>query len=195
MKKYLWGAVFAVLISTAGYKLWCASTDIWAESGQGALNNLDVVRVDGASTPNLKLGYGDLVLGDGGYAPSSTYSYALQMPYTNQAGASIAAGSVLISSQGATGCTTTTALATTTVLGVADATVAYGSVGYAVSYGYALVLTTGSVAIGDLLVATNTAAGYAGRATGTVAVGSVVGKAMAIGTPSGGLTLTFVNLQ
>lgn len=154
-------------------------SEIWRLDNDGT-----TYQTGAATTTDLKLGTG---------APSTTAFYAVKVPF--YAAVAMDQGDVVISSQNGSGYGSKAAvLATTTVLGVCDGTYAAGSIGYMAVSGYALVLTTGTVAAGNVLVSTGGtngtgAAGYAGVTTGTQVVGTTVGKAMVAGTAAGGLTL------
>jgi hypothetical protein len=166
-----------------------------------ALRGQDAFRVD--STGNLRLYQGDVKLGDAGTTPGYTAPtsqtagnyFGLKVPFYN-AGTATTQGTVILASTTATNFgygSSAAVLATTTVLGVADGVYANGAVGYMTISGYALVLTTGAVKIGDILISTDGtnaagAVGYAG-AKSSPAAATEIGVAFSSGTTAGGLTL------
>jgi len=115
--------------------------------------------------------------------PSTTNAanFGIKIPFYNASGAATAQGTIIIASA-----TTNNAfygsyaavLATTSVLGVCDGVYANGVVGWMTVSGYALVLTTGTVAMGNVIVTTGTIAGYGG-ATAAPTSGTDVGVAVA----------------
>lgn len=164
------------------------NTDIWALGGQGAVNNKDMLRLD--SNYDLRLYYGDLYFGDVGTAPSTSAGgyYGVKVPCYN-VGPAITAGMVVVSSNTGTGyCRSSEASGSTSVIGVAEGAIASGAVGYITVAGYATVLTTGTVAIGSVVVSSASAVGYGGGTT-TPTTGTDLGVAMSAGTAAGGLTL------
>lgn len=125
-------------------------------------------------------------------------NFAGWVPVYNPTGSSIAAGTVLISSDVANGVAyVNSAPATTdltTIIGVAAEAIAATSKGWMVPRGggYAVVKTTGTVNIGDTLVSTTSAAGYlTGDATPTT--GADVGTALSAGTAAGGSILALLH--
>lgn len=120
--------------------------------------------------------------------------FAQQVPVYN-VGAAVTLGDVLIASNTGTGYvaagTATDALKT--IVGVAAGSIASGAKGWMVPRGggYAVIKTTGTVAIGDILVSTGAAAGYLTGQASPVA-GSIVATAMSAGTSSGGTVLAIM---
>lgn len=120
----------------------------------------------------------------------------LKVPFVNAGSATLSAGAVVLASATANigvlaPGISAAVLSTTTWVGINESSLASGATGYMSVAGYALVLTTGTVMVGDLLTSTNSVAGYAGAIAGGTSVleGSVIGKAMSQGTAAGGLTL------
>lgn len=213
-KYWLWLFPALLLVSVGVYS---ARTDIFAVSGGGSLRNIDVFRIDStgdvhftdsgsydalgidSSTGELSTYKGDLSLGTSDTRPSVTADTypGIMVPIYNGSGASWSEGDVIVSSAhinttAGVG-TLTTALATTTVLGVAAETIADGAVGFIRVGGWSIVKTTGAVKIGDVLVTTNTVAGRAGVTTGTQVVGTSIGKAMSVGAAAGDTVLTLLS--
>lgn len=181
MKRYLMALLFLVTcISVPAYSV---NDDKWNLSGEGVLYNKDMVTVD--SNWNLKLRNGSITLGNGSVMPS-TFSttgamynigitnpgqFGLKVPFVN-VGTAVSTGSVIITT--ATNVNNyigygvaATVVATNTVIGVADGFYAQNATGYMTITGYTLVLTSGVVKPGDVLVSSSTLAGYAGPATST----------------------------
>jgi len=189
-----------LFLSLAGLALvstfvWAAQTSIVSYKGEGALRAVDVYELDRAGDVNIY--QGDIQLGQNGLTPSTTADTypGMTVPVYNAYGASIPVGSVMIASTTSnilSGYGSIAAAAsTTTVIGIAYETIASGAVGDMKISGYALVLTTGPVYPGDVLVSTNPlsgAVGYAG-ADASPTTGSDIGVAMSAGTAAGGLTL------
>jgi hypothetical protein len=159
---------------------------------------ISVLEKDGTLTTN-----GSIQLGSDEDSPTAitfenVNDHQMRVPITNKSGATMLKGTVITSSttagtQAGWGSQVAT-LATTTVLGVAAENISNGSVGYMAVNGYALVLTTGTVVPGNILVSTAGtesagAAGYAGVTTGTEVVGTNIGTAISSGTAAGGLTI------
>lgn len=184
-----------------------SNTDIWNLPGQGIYNGKDMVHVD--SSYNLRLYNGNLVFGDNALTPTTADTqvtpsitvggnYGLKFPITNGSGITSVKGMVAVAST-----TLTTAVdgsfvsitATTTVIGVVDSAYASGSTMFLTTHGFANVLTTGAVKVGDILVSSATAQGRAGAATGTVVVGTVIGKALTVGAAAGDTVLALIDLQ
>lgn len=96
---------------------------------------------------------------------STGSNFAHWIPVYNPSSSAISAGAVLIASNTGVGYVQTVAvLATTTVLGVAAESIAATSKGWMVPRGggYAIVLTSGAINVGDVLVTTGTSAGRFG---------------------------------
>jgi hypothetical protein len=213
MKKN-WAFFAAIVVSIFSLKLIALNTDIANWGGQGVYNNKDMVRI--GKSYSLHLYNGSIQMGDSGLIPSTnnpgvTFEttdgsyYGIKVAFFNGSGASTQNGSVICASTTYSSSvnyegTMLATLATTTVMGVSDGIVANGAVGEMTISGYALVQTTGAVPVGALLVSTggtngSGAAGYAGQATGTVAVGTVIGKALTAGTASGGTVLALITQE
>lgn len=128
-------------------------------------------------------------------APGTTNAdfWSVKVPFTNRSGSTISRGMVVVASITLTGTALgalTTSLATTTWMGIADGTITNGSVGFMSISGYASVLTSGTVNLGDMLVTTTTNFGYAGATTSTNSIiGSIIGRAFSVGSSSGGFTV------
>lgn len=109
------------------------------------------------------------------------------VPCYNPTASSIPAGSVLIASTSGLGFVqpSPSVLSTTTVVGIAAEAIAASTKGWMIPLGggYSLVLTTGAVNIGDVLVTTGTAAGRAG-VNNTPTSGTDIGVAVS-SAPSG----------
>lgn len=212
-KKIFLGAVIGfmslMILVVVGFT---ARTDITALQGSGSLRNIDVWRIDSTggihlatSTANDALtvttGSGDLTTwaGDvkmGNYGPTVTAGGypGLKVKFFN-GGGTTALGSVIIASVTTNAVaavaygTTASVLSTTTVIGVADGTYANGTYGWMTVSGYALVLTTGVVHLGDLLVSSNSvSAGWAG-ATPTATTGCDFAVALSTTASTGGTVL------
>lgn len=194
-KKY--GVVFCLV--GMGAIIFAASnefTDFWTIKGRGTLKDTSIVFID--TNRDFNLYDGDIYQGLSGSRPSTsskTYPGYL-VPFYNASGASRTEGDILIASTTASTsgyAGVTTAVATTTVIGVCATTTADGAVGWMRTRGYALVKTTGTVSIGDLIVSTQVA-GYGARLqpANTDLIGVVIGKAMSVGTAAGGNTLVLL---
>lgn len=120
--------------------------------------------------------------------------FAQQVPVYN-VGAAVTLGDVLIASNTGTGYVMAGIASSglTNVVGVAAASIASGAKGWMVPLGggYAVVHTTGTVAIGDVLVTTVSAAGYLAT-NNSPGAGTTVAKAMSAGTAAGGSTLAIM---
>jgi hypothetical protein len=123
-------------------------------------------------------------------------NYAQWIPVYNVGTAAAVAGDVLCSSNTGTGyvqvCPATTGA--TNVVGVAAAAIATVTKGWMVPRGggYAVVHTTGTVNIGDLLVSTSSASGYATGNTAPTS-GTDFGTAMSAGTAAGGSVVAILH--
>lgn len=156
------------------------------------------LELQGDFAADLLLGNEGVKIGDAQTAPTlptttTGSQFGVKVPFYNASGSAMAQGYVVVASAAINNTmygSVAAITSTTTVVGICEGTVASAADGYMTVAGIALVLTTGTVAIGDLLVST-TVAGYAGKiASGaTVEEGSVIGKALSQGTAAGGLTL------
>lgn len=204
MKRYLLSLLFFFSVIAWPIKyIRAANSDTWNISGQGVYNPKDMVHTD--SKYNMRLYNGSIYLGDNGLVPSVDNTqvtpsitvggyYGLKVPIKYVTG--VTNGDLVCSSNTATGnalqCVTTN---TTTVIGIADNTYAAGTVGWMTVAGYAVVHTSGTVSIGDLLVSSATvSAGYGGSGN-SGSNGTVIGKALSVGTVGGGNTLAVISLQ
>ena len=114
-------------------------------------------------------------------------NYSVKIPFYNASAVSTARGSLIVTSNTATGliyASMTTAIGTTTVLGVSDGVYASGVKGMMTITGYAACLTTGAVSLGDILVSSGTI-GYMGTSAGVA--GSAAAKALGTGASKGDL--------
>lgn len=198
MKRFLRKYWAIALLVFAGAGLFAASsdfTDFWTIKGTGTLNNTAIAWIDSAR--DFTLYDGDVVLGGSGSQPSTTAGAypSLKVPFYNGAGAAMVQGNVVLSSVTTSSGVGTIAsiTSTTTYVGICEGSVAAGAIGYMSVSGYALVLTTGTVYSGDILVssapAVSAAKGYAGRLSVGAGdfVGVIIGRAMSTGP---GLVLT-----
>lgn len=213
MKKLRLFGLLAVGLAVALFSskpLRSALSDIFALQGDGSLYNVDVFRV--TSTADVKVSDsnsytaldidsatgetiirgGDLVFGAESTTPSSanagTYQ-SVQHRLLNNSGTTIAVGDVVLADvtslvEGAVNIAN--ANSTTTVVGVAVESIANGSSGLIAVAGLAVVKTTGTIAIGDILVSTapgqpGTPKGYAG-ADNTPTDGATIGVALEAGS-------------
>jgi len=203
-KKWLL-SVLAVVLLVPFIHAVTGDANIWSLNGKGVRRDTPDIQLYENTVGGLPTLYlsGDIKIGDTGSGtptlPTTTTAtqWGLKVPFYNSSGATLARGSVLIGSGTVAGSATsaaTTSLAT--VVGVCDGVVAAWGTGWMTVSGYAAVLTTGTVAIGNLLVSTagsngSGAAGYAGAiaSAATVEAGTIIGKAMSVGTAAGGLTI------
>lgn len=153
---------------------------------------------DGAVTIAGPLKSGNNYTGSSVTLPTTSTGakFAHWVPVYNPTGSSIAAGTILIASNTGTGYVqpVPSVLSTTTVVGVAAEAIASVTKGWMIPLGggYAIVLTSGTVAIGDVLVTTGTSAGRAGP-NNTPTSGTDIGVAVsASGTSTGGSVLAIL---
>ncbi len=200
MKRFIAVALLGVGTLALVYGLHAASTDIWNLAGQGTYNAQDMAKVD--SSYNFRLYNGSIFLGNNQLAPSTNNTqttpstavggyYGLKVPIVY--GAAVTNGDVICSSGTAGGIKCATS-GQTSVIGVADNTYAAGVVGYITVAGYAVVHTTMTVTIGDILVSTVAASGYAST-NNTAINGTVIGKALSTGAAGGDSVLAIMSLQ
>lgn len=179
-------AIFAMSLGIREIK--ADNNDIASWQGSGALNNIDVVKID--ENGDLRLYNTDIVLGNQGIQPSDSTGgyYGIKVPC--YAVTAISQWDLVIASNTGTGyCRTGTATADlTSFLGISDGNYAAGSVAYVTVAGFTLAKTTGTVNIGDALVTGTTSAGSLIADT-TPTTGAKVGIALKAGTASGGNTL------
>ncbi len=161
-----------------------AGTQVWLIDSDGSTQSAGPTR------------YGNNALVTSVTMPSTLTGsqFAQQVPVYN-VGAAVTLGDVLISSNTGTGYVMIAPALSDqkNVVGVAAASIASGAKGWMVPLGggYAVIHTTGTVAIGDILVTTITASGYA-TTNNSPTSGTIVGKAMSAGTASGGSTLAIM---
>lgn len=188
--KKIWTlGLFALAIVGITY---AASGDIWSLRGKftSALKVLDVIRLTNTASPDLILYNGDFVAGNSLTTPAITDGGhgGLVVYLTNASGGSVTQGTVVVPKNGAAGSfTTTTVIGTTTVLGIADETIANAATGRIKVAGLAVVNTTYTVTVGDLLVSTGPAGYAAAYPVGTIYVSSHtsnsrIGKALTAGS-------------
>lgn len=185
-----------LLISIAFVSVcFAASSTYYRRERTNTLGQIWLLENTGKVTQLNSLQFGDNE--DSPTLPTATTGsqFSVKVPFYNGAAVSISTGMIVLSSTtNSTGIaygTIGATLSTTTWIGVADGTVDSGSTGWMIVAGYANVLTTGTVIPGNLIVSTDSVAGYGGFIAGanTVFEGAVVGKAVQTGTASGGLTL------
>jgi hypothetical protein len=183
---------FGVKSFAGTYAAFSDFTSFWAIKGIGSLTNTAIAYIDVAR--DFVLYDGDVRLGGKGSAPSTTAGeypgYKVQIK--NCGTAAWVQGHLIVVNDDAVGCgATVNGTDRTDVIGVSEGAVAVGSVGYITVAGYALVLTTGTVNRGDVIVSSAPGTGligYAGADT-TPTTGADVGVALSSGTAAGGLTL------
>lgn len=175
---------------------WAASGDIWSLRGKftSALKVLDVIRLTNTASPDLILYNGDFVAGNSLTTPAITDGGhgGLVVIMTNGSGGSVTQGTVATAKNGAAGnFTTTTNIGTTTVVGIVDETIADGSSGRVKVGGFAIVNTTYTVDVGDILMST----GPAGYAATVDVVGVYVATSPAIGRIGKAMTAGSATVQ
>ncbi len=158
--------------------------------------------VTSSTTVSLGVKFGNRI-GNPTVTPTSTtaVSYGEKVPYVNASGVTIPAGAVVVASVTAQGgvpvpgapCVT---LSTNTWIGIAESALVANGTGYMTINGYATILTTGAVQVGEYLVSTGTPVGYAGSLGPNVSSSTltqnwpfIIGKAMSVGTATGGTTI------
>lgn len=190
MKRFLKSAatVLALSLSTAVVFGDASPGNIVAYNGTGNQHNTPVYAVDYSGTQQQA---GDLSLGMKGTAANTLSTQAdstIQVPIylsTNSVSAAVQ-GSVIVAVTPINGQVTgivapTGASNLTTVLGIADAPAATGTVMQLDISGSSLILTTGTVAAGDLLTSTGGAVGYAAT-NNSASAGAVLGTAVGLGS-------------
>ena len=122
-------------------------------------------------------------------------SFSHQVPVYNPTASTLPQGTALISSNTGAGYVniTGTTIDLTGVIGVAAADIAATSKGWMIPVGggYAIVLTTGTVAVGDVLVTSGTVAGRLGT-DNTPTTGAEVAVAMTAGVAAGSSILAIM---
>lgn len=183
MRKLNFGLIVATGLLFGGALSYAASGDIstWKHIfGNNA--GKEAARIDSL---------GGLALGDAASAPSLTDYHGLKVSFYN-AGSALTVGDVVVSSNAGTGYGIKSyGSDLKTVLGVADSSIASGAVGQITIVGYAVVHTSGAVAIGDMLVSTSATNGYA-WANNSPTTGTVIGRAVSAGVTAGGNTLVLI---
>lgn len=193
------GSVAVERFTVSGAEVWCLdqSGNIGSTGTIVVGGNVRAHTGQGLFGTGVKLG-NDLTTPSAPTAGASGtgMNFGFKVPYVNMGEGTISAGAIVVTSSSAASAvlapgTVATVLSTTSWLGINESSLAKNATGYLVVAGYALALTTGTVNYGDLIVTTTTTAGYGGAiaAANTVFEGAVVGKAMSIGTTTGGLTL------
>jgi hypothetical protein len=185
-------AVSLVYAASYAHRLTVAGTEIWRIDNDGSFQNQSSFTTIGP----VKMGSNET--GSSTTLPTTTTgsNFSHWVPVYNPTGSTIAAGTVLIASDTGTGYINV-APATTDLLntvGVAAESIATVSNGWMVprGAGLAVVLTTGTVSIGNVVVTTVSAAGYLTGDTTPTAEASV-GVALSAGTASGGSTLVLLH--
>jgi hypothetical protein len=198
MKKKVLLSLVLVGIGSLIYGASNIFTDFLSISGNGSLRNTSIFWID--ANRDVSVYDGDVILGGSGSTPSTTAGTypGVQVPFYNASATTLVQGNVIIASAtnataGAGYGSIAAVLSTTNVVGICAGTVASGAVGWMTVSGYALVLTTGTVNMGNVLVSTagtvgTGAAGYAGAIVAPTS-GTDIGIAMSQGTAAGGLTL------
>lgn len=217
MKKKIFTVACVALIAMGFYAISYSSRgDIMALQGDGILRGTDVFRITSSGNIVLATGAvsglslngttgaigmrsGDLTMGAGGLTITTTSNHpGIMIPFFNASTDGLNLGAVVLATSGTLNTvgygTYASVLATTSVLGVCAASAPTNTVGWMYVSGYALVLTTGPVQTGNILVSTTGsngagAPGYAGVTTGTEVVGTNIGTAVSSGPVTGGLTL------
>lgn len=146
---------------------------------------------------NGALAFGDSATTSSITLPTTTTgsSFALQVPVYNPTASTIPQGTALISSNTGAGYVNVApaTIDVTNVIGVAAADITATSKGFMVSRGcgYAIVLTTGTVAVGDVLITSGTVAGRLGT-DNTPTTGADVAVAMTAGSAGGSAILAIM---
>lgn len=192
-----WGAVsllLAIAITIAH------ATVTYVQSFKVGSSFVWILENTGATMQTGAQKFGNSVTGSAVTMPttSTASNFSTWLPVYNPTSSSIAAGTVLVSSNvaGGVGYVNVAAATTdlTTVVGVAAEAIAAASKGWMVPRGggYAVVLTTGTVTIGQVLVTTTSVAGYA-TGTGTPTTGADFGTALSVGTAAGGSVVALLH--
>lgn len=186
--KRFWPLILLACVGVA----WATQGDLFSIRGKfnTTLKTLSVLRLTNTASPDLIVYNGDLVLSNSGTTPTTSDGGhgGLVVNLLSGAAATVSQGTVIISSVGLSGgFATTTTANDTKVIGVADESIATGAVGRVKVSGLAVVLTTHTVAVGDILVSTSPA----GRAAtdNTPTDGAGLGKALTAGAAAGDTVL------
>jgi hypothetical protein len=194
------GSTPVVRYTVAGSEVYCLDQDGNITSSGTYVSS---GRVQTSST-TVSLGskFGNNV-GNPTQTPTSTTAvlYGLKVPYVNASGTTVPAGGVVIASvTAAAGVPVPGApsvyTATSTWIGIAESALVAGGTGYMTISGYATVLTTGAVQIGEYIVSSAPVTGYAGSLGVNLSTSTliqnwpfIIGKAMSVGTAAGGTTI------
>lgn len=167
-------------------------TEVWRINNDGSLVNAAGITSVGPARR------GNTATGSGVTLPTTTTgsNFASWVPIYNAGSTALAQGDVIMASNTGTGYgikgTATSGL--TSIIGVAAEAISATTNGWMVPRGggYAVVKTTGTVNIGDLLVSTISAAGYLTGSTSPTS-GTDVGTALSAGTAGGGTILAILH--
>ena len=177
-----------------------ASRSTWYRRDTVGSTVISVLEQDGTLTTGSALQFSNDEDSPTAITFANVNEHQVRVPITNKSGATMAKGTVILSSTSAQAVaqvgwgSQAAILSTTSVLGVAAESIADGAVGWMAVDGFALVLTTGPIVPGNVVVSTagTESAGvacYAGVTTGTQVVGTNIGTAVSSGTAAGGLTI------
>ena len=185
-RKHLLALALLAVIGVSGKYVISGTNDLFTIVGHGSLWGIEVLNVE--SDGDATLYSGDLVFsGEASTADSAnagTYQ-SLQVRVRNNSGTAISIGDVCLAdatSQVMGNVNIANVTSTTSVVGVAVEAIANGSTGLMAVSGFALVKTTGTVLVGQVLVSSAPAGGGApkGYASGTATPtsGTDIGVAM-----------------
>lgn len=191
MKRFLKSALAVLALSASAAFVFgdAAPASIESYVGTGVNHNTPVYTLDYNGTQQQA---GDLSLGMKNVAANTLPTLGdstIQVPVylsTNSASAALQ-GSVIIATTPINGQVTgivaplNAVAGNTAVIGIADAAAATGTVFQLDIVGPSLVLGTGTITTGDLLVSTGTGAGYVGS-NNSAAAGAIIGTALNSGT-------------
>lgn len=213
MKKFKALILTALALAVFGVVGYATRGDIMALIGSGTLRGIEVFRISStgdltltdsssytaltvdSTTGEITTYNGDLALGSKGATISQSQYWSIKVPCYN-VGPAVTQGTVMVASNTGVGYChrVQAAIDVTSVIGVADASIAEGAIGNIVISGYAIVKTTGTISIGDALVSTGTVAGYAGPDT-TPTTGAKIGVAVESGGSGDDTVLSIVTLN
>lgn len=191
-KKKTWLAGFAVVAIAISY-LYAATyqqrfvlrgTEVWRVDDDGSLENNSSITTVGP------IKYGNSETGSSTTLPtnSTASQFSNWVPVYNPTGSSIPVGTVLIASNTGIGYVNSAAatIDITGIVGIAAEAISATSNGWMIPRGggYAVALTTGTIAIGDVLVTSGTVAGRLG-VDNTPTTGADVAIAMEAGDAAG----------
>jgi len=195
----LWLSVIIGFVAVSNSAQVCTNTDLQCyESGPFGGTMLTPFRVDALGNASFAGDQTQGTPGSGSLISSAGQTSSLSIPIL--VSSPVVVGNVIVVGAATTGNPTfvggypSTTTGATTVLGVADATASSGTVVNVNYSGYGVVLTTGAVAVGDLLVSSATASGLAGT-NNSAAVGTVIGTALTTNTAALSPSLTRVLLH